>query len=324
MGLIYSKADGGTEPPPMPNFASIGAAASAALKREKPNYLELPQPVRYEEIQRENIMVLKPDTFEGMRFEINKPLNPYFFLSHALYMGNLDLSTGSKQMLKTSVGTYEFGANVINEKYMLLGRLSNDGRLSGRVKYDFTNWLSSKVQLQLGTEPGQSHAMADADFKGSDWNAQLKVGTPSFLGLNYFQSVTPNLSAGGELFWLQTNMKSGVGLALRHQGDNGRHVSTAQVASTGVMNLQYSHKVTDKVTLATDLLWHWGTRDACATVGYDAILRQCRLRGKIDTNGVATAYLEERFSPGINFVMSAELDHFHNNYKFGFGVVAGE
>ena len=40
--------------------------------------------------------------------------------------------------------------------------------------------------------------------------------------------------------------------------------------------------------------------------------------------GVATAYLEERFSPGINFVMSAELDHFHSNYKFGFGVVAGE
>jgi len=53
-------------------------------------------------------------------------------------------------------------------------------------------------------------------------------------------------------------------------------------------------------------------------------LVQCRLRGKIDTNGVATAYLEERFSPGINFVMSAELDHFHSNYKFGFGVVAGE
>ena len=46
----------------------------------QPNYLELPQPVRYEEIQREGIMVLKPDTFEGMRFEINKPINPYFFL----------------------------------------------------------------------------------------------------------------------------------------------------------------------------------------------------------------------------------------------------
>lgn len=191
-------------------------------------------------------------------------------------MGNLDLSTGSKQLLKTSVGTYEFGANVINEKYMLLGRMSNDGRLSGRVKYDIAPWLSSKVQLQLGSEAGQSQAMADADFKGSDWNAQLKLGTPSFLGLNYFQSLTPKLSAGGELFWLQSNMKSGVGLAVRHAGD--KHVSTAQIASTGVMNLQYSHKVTDKVTLATDLLWHWGTRDACATVGYDAILRQVRER----------------------------------------------
>lgn len=189
-------------------------------------------------------------------------------------MGNLDLSTGSKQMLKACLGTYEFGANVINEKYMLLGRVGNDGRLSGRVKYDINSWLSTKVQLQLGSD--QSHAMADVDLKGSDWNAQVKVGTPSFLGLNYFQSVTPRLAAGGELFWLQTAMKSGVGLALRHTGD--RCVSTAQVASTGVMNLQYSHRVTDRVTLASDLLWHWGTRDAVATVGYDAILRQVRRR----------------------------------------------
>ncbi len=83
-------------------------------------------------------------------------------------------------------------------------------------------------------------------------------------------------------------------------------------------------QVNDKITLATDFLYHWGTKEATATVGYDATLRQCRLRGKIDTNGVVTAYLEERFSPGINFVLSAELDHGHSNYKFGFGVVAGE
>lgn len=65
-------------------------------------------------------------------------------------------------------------------------------------------------------------------------------------------------------------------------------------------------------------------RTALISFSTDSFTLQCRLRGKIDTNGVATAYLEERFSPGINFVMSAELDHFHSNYKFGFGVVAGE
>ncbi len=83
-------------------------------------------------------------------------------------------------------------------------------------------------------------------------------------------------------------------------------------------------QVTDKVALAADFLWHISSRDVTATVGYDCNLRQCRLRGKVDTNGVVTALLEERFSPGINFVLSAEMDHWQSNYKFGFGIVAGE
>ena len=54
------------------------------------------------------------------------------------------------------------------------------------------------------------------------------------------------------------------------------------------------------------------------------MLRQCRLRGKVDTNGVVSTYVEERFAPGINFVLSAEIDHPQGNHRFGFGVVAGE
>ncbi|KAJ9527261.1 hypothetical protein QJQ45_025530 [Haematococcus lacustris] len=346
MGLISSKAES-SAPPPLPTFTNIGQAAAAALKNERPSYLELPAPVKYEDIQREVMMALKPDLFEGMRFEINKPLNPNFFLSHSLFMGNMDLATGGRQQLKTPMGHYEFGANVVSDRYMLLGRITTEGRLSGRIKYDLAQWMAMKLHLQLSGEPGQSQAMLDTDLKGGDWNAQLKLGSPSFLGLNYFQSLTPRLSAGGEFFWLHSNLKSGVGLAMRHQGT--KHVATMQVgcrascrmleivclcqgvyrciwqvATTGILSLQYAHKVNDKVTLATDFLWQFATREATATLGYDATLRQCRLRGKIDTNGVVTAFLEERFSPGINFVLSGELDHLHSNYKFGFGVVAGE
>lgn len=280
------------------------------------------QPVKYEDVQREGIMSLKPDTFEGMRFELNKPLNQNFFLSHSLFMGNVEVPTGGRQIIKTPQGTYEFGANVISERYMLLGRITNDGRLSGRVKCDLANWLSVKFHCQLSNEPGQSQVMVDSDVKGGDWNAQLKLGNPGFVGLNYFQSITPRLSVGGEMFWLHSNMKSGTGIAVRHAGE--RHVATLQFASTGIANMQYTHKVNDKVTLATDFLWHIASRDVTATVGYDCNLRQCRLRGKVDTNGVVTTYLEERFSPGINFVLSAELDHWNSNYKFGFGIVAGE
>lgn len=34
---------------------------------------------------------------------------------------------------------------------------------------------------------------------------------------------------------------------------------------------------------------------------------QCRLRGKIDSGGVVSALLEERFSMGLNFLLSAEV-----------------
>lgn len=36
-------------------------------------------------------------------------------------------------------------------------------------------------------------------------------------------------------------------------------------------------------------------------------LFQCRLRGKIDSNGCAAAYLEERLNMGLNFILSAEV-----------------
>jgi mitochondrial import receptor subunit TOM40 len=249
-----------------------------------------------------------------MRFEITKPLNQNFFLSHSLFMGNMELGTGGRQVLKAPIGTYEFGANVISEKYMMLGRIATDGRLSGRLKADILDWVAVKLHMQLSNEPGQSQVMADTDIKGRDWNAQVKLGSPTFLGLNYFQSVTPQLSAGGEFFWLQSNLKSGVGLAVRHTGE--KHVGTLQLATTGIMSMGYAHKVTEKITLASDFLWHWQSREATATVGFDCMLRQCRLRGKIDTNGVVSTYVEERFAPGINFVLSAEIDHPHGNHRY--------
>ena len=39
-------------------------------------------------------------------------------------------------------------------------------------------------------------------LQGKDWNGQLKWGTSNFYGANYFQSVTPQLSVGGEVFYL--------------------------------------------------------------------------------------------------------------------------
>lgn len=327
MGLVYSRADG----PPVGEFKGLSPAANALFKdlkkdissRPGVDYTNLPPPVKYEDMSREIMFGLKPDVFEGFKFDLTKPLNQNFFLTHSLFMGNMDLPS-QRGPLKCPMGTYEFGANVISDKFFLIGRITADGRLSGRVKYDVMDWLSVKGQVQMSGEPGPAGAqyMVDADIKGKDWNSQLKLGAGNFYGLNYFQSVTPKLALGAELFWLQSNLKSGVGLAARHADE--KHIAVAQVATTGILSLQYGHKVTDKIMLLTDLMYNWLHREASASVGYDVTLRQCRVRGNINTAGIIQALLEERFIPGITFLLSAELDHSDKNYKFGFGFSVGD
>ena len=141
-------------------------------------------------------------------------------------------------------------------------------------------------------------------------------------GVNYFQSITPSLSLGGEAFWLASQLKSGAGFAARHVG--AAHVATAQVATTGLLSLAYLHRVSDKVSLAADFLWNWNAREAGAAFGYDYTLRQARLRGRVDTEGRVAAFLEERVNVGVNFVLSAEVDHVARNYKWGVGMTVGE
>ena len=58
--------------------------------------------------------------------------------------------------------------------------------------------------------------------------------------------MTPNLSAGGEVFWLSKGNKSGTGFAARHTGK--QHVATCQLATTGLASLTYVHRVSEKVT----------------------------------------------------------------------------
>jgi mitochondrial import receptor subunit TOM40 len=265
---------------------------------------------------------LKPELFEGFRFDFNKGVTPKFSLTHSVFMGSLEVPSQSPQLIKIPASSYEFGAILVDGPSMLIGKVYTDGRLSGRIKHDLTPDLSVKLQTQLSPEEGYSQGMVDVDVKGADWQAQGKVGNGGFLGCNYIQSVTPSLSLGGEAFWLGAQRKSGVGIAARHATDAA--VSTAQLASTGLVSLTYCQRVSDKVSLAADFMYNWHSREATASAGYDYMLRNCRLRGRVDSQGCVAAFLEERLNLGVNFLLSAEVDHAKKDYKFGFGLTIGE
>lgn len=51
------------------------------------------------------------------------------------------------------------------------------------------------------------------------------------------------------------------------------------------MSLLTLTSISMQCSLASDFNWNWGQREASASFGYDYILRQCRLRGRIDTDG---------------------------------------
>ncbi|WCJ38986.1 translocase of the outer mitochondrial membrane 40 [Euphorbia peplus] len=312
-----------TIPPTTPlSSDAIPASVTKVIEAQKKiDYMKLPCPIPYEELHREALMSLKPEVFEGMRFDFTKGLNQKFSLSHSVFMGPMELPSQSAETIKIPTAHYEFGANFVDPQMMLIGRVLTDGRLNARVKCDLTDDLSLKANAQLTNEPHMSHAMFNFDYKGKDYRAQIQLGNGALFGASYIQSVTPNMSLGGEVFWAGQHRKSGLGYAARYETD--KMVATGQVASTGMVLLSYVQKISEKVSLATDMMYNYLSRDVTASVGYDYILRQARLRGKIDSNGTATAFLEERLNMGLNFVLSAELDHQKKDYKFGFGLTVG-
>nr|XP_043610248.1 mitochondrial import receptor subunit TOM40-1-like [Erigeron canadensis] len=303
-------------PPPPP------APPAEAIKPEKVNYLDLPCPIPYEEIHREALMSLKAEHFEGMRLDLTKGLNQKFSLSHSVLMGPMEVPSQSAETFKIPTAHYDFGANYIDPKLMLIGRVMTDGRVNARVKCDLSENLTLKANAQLSSEPHMSNGMANFDYKGTDYRAQLQLGNGGLIGASYIQSVTPHLSLGGEVFWAGQHRKSGLGYAARYNTD--KMVATGQIASTGMVALSYVQKVTEKVSLASDFMYNYMSKDVTASCGYDYILRQCRLRGRIDSNGCVSGFLEERLSLGLNFIVSAEVDHKKKDYRFGLGLTIGE
>ncbi len=129
-------------------------------------------------------MSLKPDLFEGLRFDFTKPFNQNFAVCHSFFMGNAEVpQQPGAPPLKMAHGTYEFGANLVSARGdMAVGRILTDGRMTGRVKVDVSEGVSLKLQTQMSPEPGMSQGMLDVDLKGADWNGQVKLGNNQFYG----------------------------------------------------------------------------------------------------------------------------------------------
>lgn len=360
MGLSQSRCDAAAGAKDQtPGMAAFDAASMAAVpdEPEPPAHMSLPLPVKYEDMHKEAFAILRPEIFDGMRFEFTKSPNAKFRLTHSIFMGQQDLTgeAGASTGLKVPAGNYEFTASVDDVRTGMMGRISTDGRLIGIVRHEVNDYFNVFGQAMISNAPGYGYGMQgmfDVNWRGSDYQGQVKFGTNQFYGLTYMQSVTPALSLGGEAFWIGTQRKCGVGLAMRYvmmdqpgpsaaaaagdmvgdiggmdmaagAGPSGSILSAQIAPSTGLMIINYVQRVSDKLSMAADFMYNWQSKESTSLVGYDYNMRQCKLQGRVSSDGVISAFLVERLNLGLNFILSAEVDYPKKNYKTGFGLTVG-
>eukprot|EP00658_Telonema_sp_P-2_P004729 TRINITY_DN1175_c0_g1_i3.p1 TRINITY_DN1175_c0_g1~~TRINITY_DN1175_c0_g1_i3.p1 ORF type:complete len:276 (+),score=37.50 TRINITY_DN1175_c0_g1_i3:145-972(+) len=221
---------------------------------------------------------------------------------------------------------------------MIRGQASAPGHsLTLEPEYKGTNFVASgflRRQAQL-LPPGQQH-----DDK------YLKIWQYC-MGYNQGFNFSPNFSIGamvqgviGYPGALHSSFETGCRyqhLVPKTAGQAGNDfVVCGSVTSDMSLTASYAHKVSesDKSTiwLSTDLRLrplaieaHLRGEDTvgAASVGYQIILRQSSLKGMLDSTGKVSASVEEKVNAAVTVLMSAELDHPKEDYKFGFGVNLG-
>ncbi|GJY47945.1 mitochondrial import receptor subunit TOM40-1-like protein [Tanacetum coccineum] len=169
-------------------------------------------------------------------------------------------------------------------------------------------WLGFVVRYTWVEEVGKDDIHSN---QSNNWDS---VGTLTSDQLHYFNSqgylVIESFSSNEEVDALRKRMDE-----LLHGFNPSsspsvfstkNQVTSGQIARTGMVALSYVQIVSEKVSLATDLMYNYMSRDATASFGYDYMLCQCRLKRKIDSNGCTYALLEERLNMGLNFILSAE------------------
>jgi len=273
-----------------------------------------PAPPRLEEFKKEAQGILSPDVFDGARFEFNKTLTQKFALNHSVNLGSSAVPP-----------SYDFGANFGDERVLLASRIGMAGAMHGRVHAQLTDSFLVRATAQMSPEGvAASSCKLDLDYKGQDFNSGATyMSGAGLLAAHHMQSLTPNLAVGGDGFYhLQRGIKGGTLAARCVWGPKEEHVATAKLGSFGQAELAYSRKVSDKVGLATELMYYHN--EVCTFgLGYEFRLRQATFKGLISSDTTCSATLEERVSAGVNLLLSGQLNHKKKDYKFGFGLVIG-
>ncbi|CRK39834.1 hypothetical protein BN1723_015577 [Verticillium longisporum] len=219
--------------------------------------------------------------FTGLRADVTKAfsISPLFQVSHAFAMGE-------------RLNPYTFAGLYGTSKVFLQGNMDNDGQLSTRFNYRWSDKLVSKTQLQVvpGSESGASALYesssvvvpARAKKVSDDWVATAQLQAQGALNTSYWRRLSEKVQAGCDL--------------------------TLSLAPSGGMmgGIQ---------------------KEGIATMGAKYDFRMSTFRAQVDSKGKLSCLLEKRIAAPVMMTFAADVDHFTQQAKIGVAIsveAAGE
>jgi mitochondrial import receptor subunit TOM40 len=286
------------------------------------------------------------ETYDGFRCNINKQVSPFMAVIHSFHLGTSMDMAGRKNL-------YTFLTQVADENGMLMARvdpsrLSVDGRIHKAL-----GPVLGRMQVSVSPEGQTDQMMAEFDINGATWSGNLKYGTGgggNVYGVNYLQSVTPKLAIGGEGMYVAANQNTINSYSIKYdwmapvsnadaidatpkptgRGPNGpdpagaSYLCASYNSAQGALSLNYKRTVTPgRLVLGAELTCSPFTLDSQVTVGAEFKWQRSKLNLAVDGGGRIQSVLEAKYgmSPGApTLQFSADVDHFKEEMKFGYGI----
>lgn len=285
------------------------------------NTFDAPTALLFENLNKEYKYITTQDTFDGFRFEIDKNVNKYLQSTHSLFLGT---------SLRDIGYLYQFGANFTNadSSLLMISRINIDGTVNGRLCKKVTDEIDFKFNF---------NTFARKDTINT-YETSIEVNKPIYaysvktvwqgtwiFNASYTQLLTQKLQAGVDLTYISANCASIGSMGLRYNHNN--NVITMQATrqpnfkapelmlnQVHAYKIQYAKKISDRLSLATELEITPETEESAMRVGWDYSFRHAKVQGTIDTSGKISVFTQD-FS---GFGISGFIDYLNNEYKFGF------
>uniref|UniRef100_L2G602 Mitochondrial import receptor subunit tom40 n=1 Tax=Colletotrichum fructicola (strain Nara gc5) TaxID=1213859 RepID=L2G602_COLFN len=265
------------------------------------------------EVQRD--VLLSNYMFTGLRADLTKAfsMSPLFQVSHQFAMGD-------------RLNPYTFAALYGTSKVFLQGNMDNDGQLSTRFNYRWSDKLVSRAQFQAAPGAGQEMLQFENEYTGDDFTASLKMLNPSFLegGMTACPRSRDRLAAPSHAQGPET----ATSYCARYKSADW--IATAQLQAQGALNTSYWRRLSDKVQAGVDLslslvpgaggVMGGFQKEGVTTIGAKYDFRMSTFRAQVDSKGKLSCLLEKRIAAPVMMTLAADVDHFAQQAKIGVGI----